>query len=98
MRRRLDDWRRRRLNDQVGLLNENDRLGLVAIRGAGVVGLVCGAESVGRKGPGSIEIVATPGEARPCSASALGADIACYSQSKERKQAEHYRSPHGKPP
>jgi hypothetical protein len=84
MRRRLDDGRRRRLNNQKWLLNENGRLGLVAVRGAGVVGQVSVAVSVGRDGPGSTETVTASGEARPGSASVLGAGIVCYSQGKER--------------
>jgi threonine dehydrogenase-like Zn-dependent dehydrogenase len=97
MRRLPDDGRRRRLNDQKRLLNKKDRLGIVAVRGAGVVGQVSVAVSVRRYGPWSTETVATPCEARPGSASALGAGIVWYSQSKERKQAEQDRSPHGKP-
>jgi hypothetical protein len=72
MPRRLDDWRRRRLNERGWLLNEKNRLGRVGVSGAGVVGQVCVAESVGRDGPGAAETVATPGEARPGSAAALG--------------------------
>ena len=95
MPRRLDDGRRRRLNKQGWLLNEKNRLGRVGVRGAGVVGQVCVAESVGRDGPGAAETVATPGEAKPGPAAALGAGIVRRTHSKERKQAEQDRPPHG---
>ncbi len=43
----LDGGRRRRLNEQGWLLNKNDWLGLVSVRGTGIVGQVCVAESIG---------------------------------------------------
>ena len=97
MPRRPDDGRRRRLNEHGWLLNKNVRLGRVGVRGAGVVGQVGVAESVRRDGPGAAETVATPGEARPCSAAALGAGIVRHTHSKKRKQAEQDRPPHGRP-
>jgi len=104
MARRLGDGRRRRLNGRGWLLNEKNRLGGVGVCGAvglvcvaGVVRQVCVAESVGRDGTGAAETEANPGEARPGSAAVLGAGIVRRTQSKERKQAEQDRPPHGRP-
>jgi hypothetical protein len=97
MARQPDDRRRRRLNEKGSLLNKKVRLGSVYILVAGVVGQVWVAESVGRDGPGAPETVATTGEARPDSAAALGAGIVRRIHSKERKQAEQDRPPHGQP-